>query len=135
VVQSTDLAALRKKLGVSQKDMAQLIDSTQQTVSKMEKGEIELTEKAEKLILRYTPPKKALKNSLILKPLRNGELKTNELECTNFEHLLNLKKDETSRDWERWWWHRKHPLCLQCTQKCKQSKRVTIIMCPQCEKR
>ena len=127
----SDLRALRTKLGVSQADMAQLIDSTQQTVSRMEKGEIELTERVQKLILRYIPPKKRLRNGKILKPLRNGDLQTNELRCSENEHNLNFKKDETSADWERWWWVKSNKLCERCIMKCKQSSQVKIIDCPQ----
>ena len=134
MVKASDLVELRKRLGVNQLGMAQLIDSTQQTVSRMEKGEIELTESAQKLILRYAPHQKLVKKGLILKPLRNGELQTNELRCTENEHNLNFKKDATSADWERWWWHKKNKLCERCIMKCKQSSQVKIIDCPQFER-
>ncbi|MFA5396714.1 MAG: hypothetical protein WC346_11975 [Methanogenium sp.] len=41
-----------------------------------------------------------------------------------------LSADLTLRGWEKAWFKIKNKLCVDCTKKCKQSARVTIINCP-----
>jgi len=135
VVRLNDFARLRKRMGISQRTMAQLIDSTQAMVARMEKGEVGLIKSAEKLIAEYGLGKNDTKTPLKLQLVNQEPLQTNELQCTKLEHSLYLKKDETSRDWERWWWNKTNKLCLQCALPCKQSSRVKIILCPQYQKK
>ena len=125
-----ELKEWRMNLGISQEEAAKMLNVSRPYVTQIENGKRRITPRILKRMGRYTSVLKPMENDISPDDnlfIINGGMLQKE---SSYEHLSDAVD---SRDWEKWWWKRKHPLCLRCVKTCKQSSKVKIIQCPQYE--
>jgi DNA-binding transcriptional regulator YiaG len=118
-----DLQKARKWAGHSHSELAELFEVSTSLIKHMEKDKKPLSQDAIDFIkvmgFKKTVPIKIKKRE---KSDRIKIDKKIEAPCLKFE---------SDSDWEKWWWEKLNPKCLDCQKDCKQSSNVEIGYCPQ----
>ena len=50
-------------------------------------------------------------------------------------YVLDQPIEPSAEEFESWWWSGINKECLDCTQPCKQSSKVVLVVCPQFEEK
>ena len=127
MISGAELTRARKEHGYNQRLMAHFLGVSQPMVSMMEKGTKPLTTKAIDFVsdryIEITPaptPAPAKNGDLVIKmPLKTKKIRGAKMPVLASRGLLDKSK--------------KHPLCLRCRNRCRQTNKVKVLSCPQFE--